>query len=131
MISVGLLAVLAYALFRLGYFEGWGNEPPVRYLLSAPELVSTASGETARYWLHVPNGTDSETTFTLIGEYLIPQIESGAIGVTESGERVTADRIEFQVYWSEDPETGELKVAGEDTADAVFVWRDREGLSGP
>jgi hypothetical protein len=125
--TVLLLFVLAVVLFRLGYFESWGDSPPVRYILSPPQFIDPQE-TAARYWLHVPAGTEEAVTEELITGYLVPSIMKGAEGLRSDGTKVGSSVFEFLVFSTPIPGTEEIKRPRIDDPDSAYLWSEVEGL---
>ncbi len=122
-IVLGIL--LAFVLFRTGFFEQWGNQPPVRYILSDPEITTERGRTEVSYWLHVPVGTETATTEDLISNFIIREVSRHVVDEFRISE---ADMIRFYVFDTPRNGTDELKTAKIDDPDHVYRFTEEEGL---
>ena len=129
-VGVALVVVLA----RLGVFSEWGNQPPVRYILSDPERIDYQGSEVDRYWLHVPVGTEDSVIQELLTKYIVPEIiKSSSVSVSDresTGDtNVVFGPYLFRVFSSFKPNTEELKTPLVDEPDSTYLWSQSGGLS--
>jgi len=120
-----LAIVVLFVLFRTGAFEEWGNQPPVRYLLSDPEVTTGSAGTVVEYWLHVPVGTEPAVTEILISDYIVDAVGQQTV----DGLRVSqADLLRFYVFDAPRPGTEEVKRPKVDDPDMVYEYSTPDGL---
>ncbi len=116
-IVLGIL--LVFILLRTGFFEQWGNQPPVRHLISDPEISMQNGNTEVTYWLHVPVGTEVGTTETLISDFLIREVRRQMVDEFRVSE---ADTVRFFVFDSPKPGTDELKTVKVDEPDHTYRY---------